>query len=81
MIELFNDTTGEPLGPLAEKDLRVLVEALEEEFTGDRDYFLNAATIDLLAARGASEDLVVRLRTALGSSDGVDIRWTRTPAE
>src|SRR3954463_15487685 len=30
MIDLYNDTTGELLGPITEADLKVLVDALEE---------------------------------------------------
>ena len=37
MIDLYNDTTGELLGPITEADLKVLVDALEEESTEDRD--------------------------------------------
>ena len=44
MIDLYNNTTGELLGPITEADLKVLVDALEEESTEDRDYFIDAAT-------------------------------------
>jgi len=77
MIDLYNDTTGELLGPITEADLKVLVDALEEESTEDRDYFIDAATIDVIADGRATEHLVGLLRTALGTSDGVDIRWER----
>jgi hypothetical protein len=40
MIDLYNDTTGELIGQLTEADLQVLVDALEEESTQDRDYSL-----------------------------------------
>ena len=77
MIDLYNDSTGELLGPITEADLAVLVEALEEESTEDRDYFIDAATIDVIADGRATEHLVALLRKALGESDGVDIRWQR----
>jgi hypothetical protein len=75
MIDLYSDKTGELLGPITESDLKVLVDALEEESTGDRDYFIDAATIDVIADGRATEYLVSLLRKALGDSDGVDIRW------
>lgn len=77
MIDLYNDKTGELLGPITEGDLKVLVDALEEESTDDRDYFIDAATIDVIADGRATEHLVGLLRKALGDSDGVDIRWAR----
>jgi hypothetical protein len=49
MIDLYNDTTGELLGQVREADLQVLVDALEEESTEDLDYFIDAATIDVIA--------------------------------
>jgi hypothetical protein len=77
MIDLYNDTTGELLGQVTEADLKVLMDALEEESTEDRDYFIDAATIDVIADGRATEHLVALLRRALGSTDGVDIRWER----
>jgi hypothetical protein len=77
MIDLYDATTGEKLGSLTESDLKVLVDALEEESTTDRDYFIDAATIDVIANGQATEHLVALLRHALGSADGVDIRWQR----
>jgi hypothetical protein len=77
MIDLYNDTTGELLGPITEADLQVLVDALEEESTQDRDYFVDTATIEVIADGRATEHLVGLLRKAVGSSNGVDIRWQR----
>lgn len=77
MIDLYNDTTGELIGQITDADLQVLVDALEEESTEDRDYFIDAATIDVIADGRATEHLVGLLRKALGSTDGVDIRWKR----
>lgn len=77
MIDLYNNTTGELVGQLTEADLQVLVDALEEESTQDRDYFVDAATIEVIADGRATEHLVALLRKALGSTHGVDIRWER----
>jgi hypothetical protein len=74
---LYNDTTGELIGQVTEADLHVLVDALEEESTVDRDYFIDAATIDAIADGRATEHLVAVLRKPLGSTGGVDIRWER----
>ena len=77
MIDLYNASTNQLIGSITEADLRVLVDGLEEESSEDRDYFIDEATIDLLADGRATEHLVSLLRAAVGSSDGVDIRWQR----
>ena len=77
MIDLYNATTNELIGNITEADLTVLVDGMEEESTTDQDYFIDAATIDVLADGRATEHLVGLLRKAVGTSDGVDIRWKR----
>jgi hypothetical protein len=79
VIDLYNQTTNELLGSMTEADLQVLVDALEEESADDKDYYITAATIDVIADGRASDHLVGLLRKALasGSGEGVDIRWTR----
>jgi len=77
MIDLYNANTNQLLGQITEADLKVLVDALEEEGINDQDYYINTATIDVIADGKATEHLVRLLRTALGTSDGVDIRWQR----
>ena len=77
MIDLFNADTNEKLGSITEADLQVLVDRLEEESADDQDYFIDAATVDLLADGPATEHLVGLLRKAVGSTEGVEIRWKR----
>ena len=77
MIDLYNAATNQPLGSITEADLKVLVDALEEEGINDQDYYIDTATIDVIADGNASGHLVGLLRAAVGSSDGVDIRWQR----
>ena len=77
MIDLYNATTNQLLGSITEADLQVLVDGLEEESSEDQDYFINRETIDVLGDGRATEHLLNLLRTAVGSSDGVDIRWQR----
>ena len=77
MIDLYNAATNELLGQITEADLKVLADALEEEGVNDQDYFIDAATIDVIADGKATEHLVGLLRKAVGSSDGIDIRWQR----
>jgi hypothetical protein len=77
MIDLFNATTNQLLGSITEADLKVLVDALEEESLQDQDYYIDGATIDVIANGEATEHLLGLLRKALGERDGVDIRWQR----
>ena len=77
MIDLYNASTNRLLGSITEADLKVLIDALEEESAEDQDYYIDAATIDLIADGKASVHVLGLLRGALGSADGVDIRWSR----
>jgi hypothetical protein len=75
MIDLFRVSNNQLIGSITPADLEVLRLALEEESADDRDYYITAATIDIIADGTATEHLVGLLRTALGSDEGVDIRW------
>jgi len=77
MIDLFNGETNELIGSITEGDLKTLQDALEEESADDHDYFIDAATIDILGDGRATEHLLHLLRTAVGSGDGLEIRWQR----
>jgi len=69
------------VGELSEEELDFLIDNLEEEWTDDRDYFLNKDMLALLKERGASSQLMKLLTDALGSKDEVDILWLDTEAE
>ena len=77
MIDLSDAATNQLVGTITEADLQVLMDALEEESSEDQDYYIDEATIDLLAVHEAPDGLLQLLRSALGSSDGVEIRWQR----
>jgi hypothetical protein len=77
MIDLYNTETNQLIGSITDADLQVLIDCLEEESSTDQDYYINAATIDLLGDGRASDHLLGLLRRALGSSDGVEVRWQR----
>jgi len=77
MIDLYNNTTNQLIGSLTEAELQVLTDILEKESQEDQDYYIDAATIDLLADGRATDHLVKLLRAALGDADGVEIRWQR----
>ena len=77
MIDLYDNATNALIGSITEQDLKVLVDALEEESSEDQDYYIDAATIDVIADGRATEHLLNLLKKALGSSEGVEIRWQR----
>ena len=77
MAKLINAETGTVIGEISDDQLEFLVEQLEEEDSQDQDYFLDLETIDLLEEAGADDALITLLRRALGSSEGIDVRWTR----
>jgi hypothetical protein len=77
VIDVYNKATNELLGSITDADLQVLVDALEEESSEDQDYYIDAATIDVIGDGRATDHLLQVLRTALGQAEGVDIRWAR----
>ena len=74
-IRLLDKDSGAYLGDITHADMQLLVDQLEEEHSRDRDYFINAATIDILEHAGASPGLLALLCDVVGSSDGVEVRW------
>jgi hypothetical protein len=77
MIDLYVSATNQLLGSITESDLQLLVDRLEEESATDQDYYIDQATIDLLGDGRASDHLLGLLRTAVGTTAGVEIRWQR----
>lgn len=65
------------LGVISDVDVKVLIDELEEEDIADDDYFIDGATVSILEAAGASKEMVSMLLTAIGSSEGIDIRWEK----
>lgn len=77
-IKLYLKDTDACLGTLTEEELAVLINVLEEEDINDQDYYLDPDVLDLMQEKGASESLVSLLRSAIGESEGVEVRWGRT---
>lgn len=75
MPRLYNIESGELLGTVSEADVQKLVEKLEEEHSADNDYFIDQATVDILEEAGASSALIAMLRQAVGTSEGIEVRY------
>lgn len=77
MIDVYDNATNILIGSITEADLKVLVDALEEESADDQDYYIDKATVDLLGDGRATNHLMALLKKAVGTSEGVEIRWER----
>jgi hypothetical protein len=77
MVQLYDVETSTPIGTISDSQLRFLVNQLEEESLEDQDYYIDGATIDLLEQDGADAPLLKLLRDALGSKEGMEIRWVK----
>ena len=76
MIDLYDTTTNDMVGSITEAELGYLMDSLEEESLEDKDYYIEKGTIDLLADEGKATDHLLKvLRDALGSADGIELRW------
>jgi hypothetical protein len=69
------------VGELSEEQLDFLIDNLEEEWSDDRDYYLNREMVNMLQTRGADPKLIQLLQQALGDKDEVDILWVDTEEE
>ncbi|HLF77483.1 MAG TPA: galactosyldiacylglycerol synthase [Dehalococcoidia bacterium] len=69
------------VGELSEDQLDFLIDNLEEEWSDDRDYFINRELVNALQTRGADPALISLLQAALGDKDEVDILWVDTEEE
>ena len=78
MVQLSDLETNQPIGTITDDQLHFLIDQLEEESEEDQDYYIDAATIEMLEGAGADQELLSVLRSALRGRDGIDIRWTRS---
>ena len=75
-IQLHDGESGAFLGPISESQLDILLDILEQESETDQTYYVDAATIDMLADRSGDATLVALLRGALRGREGLEIRWS-----
>ena len=77
MPSIYNKKNNALLGEVSNEDVQCLVDVLEEEDSKDVDYFVDLDTVDILEDNGASATLVQMLRSAIGATEGIDIRWQK----
>ncbi len=75
-IEIYDVETGQSLGEISEAQLQKLIDLFEEESEEDRDYWIDADTLDLLSDQeDVDPAFVERLRAAKGTREGFDLGW------
>ena len=78
MIDLYDTATDKLVGTITEADFQHIAQNLEAESLRDTDYYFQRATVELLGTDGlATDHLLAVLRSALGTSEGVELRWER----
>ena len=75
MPRLIRIDTGDAIGDITDKQLKFLVEQLEEEHDEDQDYFIDRDTLELMSDNGADPELLALLEKAIGDDDSMDIAW------
>ena len=77
MIRLIDNESGKPIGTISEAQLKALMDQLEEEDSDDQDYYIDGSALDWFEDEGVDSALTALLRKALGSREGMEIRWTK----
>jgi len=77
VILLIDNESGKPIGTISEAQLQALIDQLEEEASGDQDYYIDDATLGWFEDEGVDPSLTALLRKALGSREGMEIRWAK----
>ena len=77
MAKIYDVESGDLIGTVTDTELQFLIDQLEEEDSEDRDYYVDRASLDWFEEQGADAALMALLRRALGSRDGMDIRWAK----
>jgi hypothetical protein len=75
MVTLHDKDSGAFIGEISDQQLQQLIDALEEESSIDKDYFINRAELEFLEDQGLDRALIGLLRTALGDREEMEIVW------
>jgi hypothetical protein len=75
MPKLMRLDTGDAIGVISDKQLKFLVDQLEEDHEDDTDYYINRETLEMLSDNGADAELLAMLEKAMGDDEEMDIAW------
>jgi len=73
---LYIKDSGQVLGTISEDQLDDLIDLLEEEDSGDNDYYIDADVLAFLEEEGVDEGLLALIRPHVTAEDGVEIAWS-----
>jgi hypothetical protein len=76
-VQVSDAETGARIGLITRPQLQTLIDLLEEESDTSHDYYIDGATIEMLADKRADPALITLLQQALGARTGMEIRWRR----
>ncbi len=76
-IDLYDSETGAVIGQASEAQLQWLDEHLERESDADEDYYIDRLTLEMLQDAKGDPALLSMLSAALGTREGMEIRWAR----
>lgn len=70
---------GKAIGPITEEQLATLVELLEEENEGDRDYYIDRDILEFLQEEGADAALIDMLKPHVpeAEGEGIEVEWRK----
>lgn len=77
MIELSDRDTGTLIATVDEATFEQLARSLASEHGEDRDWWIEAGTLAVLAAAGLDHGLLKVLGAALGEREGMEVAWKR----
>jgi hypothetical protein len=77
-IQLFDADNNQLIGEITEAQLAFLEGQMEEESTEDRDYYISADTMDMLANDGADAGLLALLKKAMAGREDITIKWAKS---
>jgi len=78
MINLYDTSSQSLLGEITQPQLQFLIDHLEETSLEDRDYYVDANTLEALSDAGADPELLDMLRSGLADREGYEIRWAHS---
>lgn len=76
MPKLTRIDTDDDIGTINEKQLKFLVDQLNEDREADEDHIvIDQDTLELFSDNGADPELLALLEKALGDDDKMDVGW------
>jgi len=76
-VELVDADANRPIGRLTEEQFQQLDARLEPDAAYEDSYYVGPSTLELLEDGEVDPAVIEMLRTALGSRNGMQVRWTR----